>query len=175
MSSKLTEKQKKFCREFLKDFNGTQAAIRAGYSEDSAGSQAHDLLKKPEMQEYLQGMADKLTNKDEEQISKIICELQMIAFGDIKDFTCWDSENVTLVPSDILGEKTRIISEVSQHKTYSDTGGSNNIKFKLHDKLKAIELLGRYYKIFTDKLDLTSKGEKIEPIQVYLPQNKRGN
>ena len=48
--SGLNEQQKKFVDEFLVDFNGTQAAIRAGYSQKSAYAQAHALLKKHEIQ-----------------------------------------------------------------------------------------------------------------------------
>jgi phage terminase small subunit len=49
----LNDKQTAFVREYLVDFNATQAAIRAGYSPKTAGSQAHDLLKKPEIQACL--------------------------------------------------------------------------------------------------------------------------
>ena len=49
----LNDKQAAFVREYLVDFNATQAAIRAGYSKKTAGSQAHDLLKKPEVQAAL--------------------------------------------------------------------------------------------------------------------------
>ena len=45
----LTDKQQRFIDEYLIDLNATQAAIRAGYSAKTAGSQAHDLLKKPEI------------------------------------------------------------------------------------------------------------------------------
>jgi phage terminase small subunit len=45
----LNPKQARFVAEYLKDLNATQAAIRAGYSKKTAGSQAHDLLKKPEI------------------------------------------------------------------------------------------------------------------------------
>lgn len=45
----LTPKQERFCQEYIVDLNATQAAIRAGYSEKTAGSQAHDHLKKPEI------------------------------------------------------------------------------------------------------------------------------
>lgn len=45
----LKPKQARFVAEYLKDSNATQAAIRAGYSSNTAGSQAHDLLKKPEI------------------------------------------------------------------------------------------------------------------------------
>ena len=50
----LNPKQQAFAREYLVDRNATQAAIRAGYSPKTAGSQAHDLLKKPEIQEAVQ-------------------------------------------------------------------------------------------------------------------------
>lgn len=53
-SDKLTEKQELFISEYLKDFNGTQAAIRAGYSEDTAGSIACENLKKPDIASSIQ-------------------------------------------------------------------------------------------------------------------------
>lgn len=48
-SMALTPKQRRFAEEYLVDLNATQAAIRAGYSKHTAGSQGHDLLKKPEI------------------------------------------------------------------------------------------------------------------------------
>lgn len=48
-SPDMNEKQKAFVREYLIDLNASQAAIRAGYSKRSAGAQAHDLLKNPEV------------------------------------------------------------------------------------------------------------------------------
>ena len=53
MAKKLTDKQEIFVAEYLIHLNATQAAIRAGYSKKTAGSQAFDLLKKPEIQEAL--------------------------------------------------------------------------------------------------------------------------
>lgn len=43
---KLTPRQQRFVEEYLVDLNGTQAAIRAGYSAKSAGRQALELLQK---------------------------------------------------------------------------------------------------------------------------------
>ena len=51
---KLTEKQKRFAAEYLTDLNGTQAAIRAGYSAKTAGQMAEKLLKKGEIQSLVQ-------------------------------------------------------------------------------------------------------------------------
>jgi phage terminase small subunit len=49
--------QEKFCYEYLIDFNATKAAIRAGYSEVSAYSQGHDLLKKPEIKKFIEQLS----------------------------------------------------------------------------------------------------------------------
>ncbi|MFB0554408.1 MAG: terminase small subunit [Phycisphaerae bacterium] len=51
---KLTEKQKRFCEEYLVDLDVTEAAIRAGYSKDSIYSIGEELLKKPEIRNYIQ-------------------------------------------------------------------------------------------------------------------------
>ena len=56
---KMTEKQKMFCMEYTKDMNATQAAIRAGYSEKTAYSQGHDLLKKPEVKAVIDAILAK--------------------------------------------------------------------------------------------------------------------
>jgi phage terminase small subunit len=50
---KLTEKQKKFCKEYVLSLNATQAAIKAGYKESSAYSIGSENLTKPEIKEYI--------------------------------------------------------------------------------------------------------------------------
>lgn len=51
---KTTDKQKRFLREYLKDHNATQAAIRAGYAEKGATAQGSYLLTYPHLQHELQ-------------------------------------------------------------------------------------------------------------------------
>ena len=60
----LNEKQKQFCEEYIIDLNGTQAAIRAGYSAKTANEQAAQLLAKLSIQEYIQ----KIKNKRSERV-----------------------------------------------------------------------------------------------------------
>ncbi len=55
----LNEKQKQFCNEFIIDFNGTQAAIRAGYSKKTANEQAAQLLAKLSIQSYIKELIEK--------------------------------------------------------------------------------------------------------------------
>ena len=54
----LNEKQKQFCNEYLIDFNGTQAAIRAGYSKNSANRIASENLSKLDIQQYLKELIE---------------------------------------------------------------------------------------------------------------------
>ena len=51
MNAKLTPKQQRFVEEYLIDLNATQAAIRAGYSNKTAGQVGYENLRKPEIQQ----------------------------------------------------------------------------------------------------------------------------
>lgn len=61
--SKLNDKQAAFVREYMVDFNATQAAIRAGYAKHAAGQQAHKLLKIAEVQAALKDFREKAAEK----------------------------------------------------------------------------------------------------------------
>ena len=59
----LNEKQKQFCEEYIIDLNGTQAAIRAGYSKKTANKQAAQLLAKLSIQEYICELKNKRSER----------------------------------------------------------------------------------------------------------------
>lgn len=61
----LTDKQKLFVKEYLIDLNATQAAIRSGYSEDTAKQIGSENLSKPYLQEAIQKEMSKRSNKTE--------------------------------------------------------------------------------------------------------------
>jgi phage terminase small subunit len=83
--SKLTEKQKKFCREYVKTLNATQSAIKAGYPENSAGEMGYENLKKPQIKEYIQSILDKQKVKDYQDTELILNEILSIAMGSCID------------------------------------------------------------------------------------------
>ena len=60
MENKLTDKQRRFCEEYCIDLNATQAAIRAGYSKDTAGVIGCENLKKPNVAEYIKHLQGNL-------------------------------------------------------------------------------------------------------------------
>jgi phage terminase small subunit len=60
---KMTEKQKAFCDFYLQSFNGTQSAIKAGYSEETAQQIASENLSKPLIQDYIKERTQEASNK----------------------------------------------------------------------------------------------------------------
>lgn len=79
---KLTEKQKRFCEEYLVDLNATQAALRAGYSQKTAYSIGDENLKKPEIREYLQELIDQRSERTGITADTVLKELERIALSD---------------------------------------------------------------------------------------------
>ncbi|MEY9435567.1 terminase small subunit [Bradyrhizobium elkanii] len=80
----LNDKQQRFILEYLIDFNASQAAIRAGYSPKTAGSQAHDLLKKPEIQTAIAEARDRTSNRLELTRDQVIEQYRRLGFSDIR-------------------------------------------------------------------------------------------
>ncbi len=151
-SKKLTDKQKKFCQEYLIDLNATRAAIDAGYSKKTAFSIGPENLKKPYLQEYLQKLRDKLAAKTEITPERIIRELANIAFLDASEM--FDEYNNLLPINEMPEEVRRAINglEVSETKL-----GGSLTKIKVSDKKGALELIGKHLAMWTDRHEITGK------------------
>lgn len=170
--SKLTPKQEKFCVEYLKDFNGTRAAIEAGYSKKTARKIAHENLTKPDIRERMKKLLKKANPEDPEtSIRRCIVELEMIAFADMKDFAKWGKHGIEQwTPSDDLDHKSRLVQEISE----SITQGGGSRKLKLHDKRWAFEMLGKYYGFLKERVDHTSSDGSMSPVvNIVIPSNGR--
>jgi len=88
----LTPRIKRFCEEYIKDFNGTQAAIRAGYSKKTANEQSSQLLAKLNVQDFLSKLKQNLSDKNEGLAQQVIDELKKIGFSNIQDYIKSDNE-----------------------------------------------------------------------------------
>ena len=82
---KLTPKQKKFCDEYLKLGNATQAAKNAGYSEKTAYRTGADNLKVPHILDYINTRQEQIASKDIADIEEIMKYLTDVMRGKIKD------------------------------------------------------------------------------------------
>ena len=77
--SKLTNKQKRFCEEYLIDLNATQAAIRAGYSQKSASRFSIELLNKTHVSAYIEKLRQEQQQRTQITADAVIGELAKIA------------------------------------------------------------------------------------------------
>lgn len=127
MEAKMTAKQMRFCDEYLIDLNATQAAIRAGYSKKTAYSIGVENLKKPEIKKYID---DRMAKK----------QAALIADQD-----------------EVLRYLTAVMRGESQSSVLARTEvGSEEVIEKAPDekeRLKAAELLGKRYGLYTDRIE----------------------
>lgn len=145
MANKLTPKQKRFVDEYLIDLNATQAAIRAGYSEKTARQIASEYLTKPHIQAEIQKRQNQLQNKLEITQERVLQELAAIAFANGSDFAKVVDDglfpSVKMIPTDKLSaDKLPAIAGIKANQY--------GVEVKLHDKVKALELLGKYLGTF---------------------------
>lgn len=154
---RLNDKQQRFVAEYLVDQNATQAYIRAGYVArgHSAEVNAERLLRQAEVRAAVDAEMAKSLDKLAITRERVLAEIARVAFGDKRKLMAWGPGGVILTDSTTLDDDdAAMVAEVSE--TTSATGGS--LKLKTHDKVKALELLGRHLALFTDKTEVTGKG-----------------
>ena len=76
MNKELTSKQKQFCREYVIDLNGTQAAIRAGYSAKSAQMQSSRMLLKDVIYKYIKKLRNQQRKRTELSADKVLYDIE---------------------------------------------------------------------------------------------------
>lgn len=79
MLSELTNKQIKFCEEYMVDLNATQAAIRSGYSKKTANVTAAKMLSKANISDYINKLRAGVTARTEITIDFVVQGLREVA------------------------------------------------------------------------------------------------
>lgn len=164
----MTKKQKRFIEEYLIDLNATQAAIRAGYSPDTAKSIGSENLTKPDIQARIAKAMAERSRRTGVNADRVVMELAKIAFVNAGDVI--DAETATL-KTDAAREDTAAIQSVKV-KTFGEDGLEREIK--MADKLKALELLGKHLGMFKDKVELSGTLETEKNKLDDLIQQMRG-
>ena len=143
----MTKKQKRFVEEYLIDLNATQAAIRAGYSPDTAGSIGAENLKKPEISSAIaRAMAERSKRTGINQ-DRVIRELARIGLAKITDII--DPETAK-IKEDASEDDLACIQSV---KIKPNEFGTER-EVKLYDKKSALVDLGKHHGMFKYKLDI---------------------
>lgn len=169
----LTPKQAAFVREYLVDRNGKWAARRAGYSKKYAEVQASILLSYPKVRAAVAAGTAKQAARLEITADRVLSETARLAYSNIGFYL--GPGNTTLDLSTLPREQLACIQEVTVDE-YAGGGGDGERKkvartrFKLADKAKALDMLGRHLRLFSDKIEV-DLGE--QTIQRLLAGRKR--
>ncbi|HZG16953.1 MAG TPA: terminase small subunit [Candidatus Bathyarchaeia archaeon] len=163
----LTEKQRFFVSEYLRDFNATRAAMAVGYSKKTAYANGWTLLRNVGIQAEIKRQKELRAAELGLEVQRIIMEYMKIAFADISDVLDFGSKTVPLmdkkgnvVTDPHNGEAitinanyvalrdsdeidTSVISEIKE--------GKDGVSVKLHDKMRALEKLEKYVDFMTEE------------------------
>lgn len=136
---KLNKRHEKFCQEYLKDFNATRAykTVYDSKSDNAASANASKLLRNTKVQEYLSASMQETKIKDILDINDVLENLSRLAGG---------------IPSEKVFKRVDYTKDPPEVQFDSVTTATPEDQ----DQLRALELLGKYYKIFTDKVETTN-------------------
>ena len=149
--ARLSAKQQRFVDEYLIDLNATQAAIRAGYSPNTAKEIGCENLTKPNIQAAISVMMAERSKRTGVNQDRIINELAKIAFVNPTDVINMDEATVK---GEANRDDTAAISSVKVKRIPTDEGDIVEREVKVYDKIKALELLGKHVGMFNDKLKI---------------------
>jgi len=176
----LSNKQIRFCEEYLVDSNSTQAAIRAGYSEKTAYSIGSENLKKPEIADYLKILKEKQTERTFISADKVLREAAKLSFSDIRDYYNEDGslKNITDLSDDAAAALAGV--EVDEIFEWID-GNKKHVgyskKIKLYNKLDGIEKLMKHLNLYEKDRNAAAANITVPAPIVYntappLPSNE---
>ena len=152
MSGGLSPKQAAFVAEYLIDLNATRAAIRAGYSERTAGWTGCRLLRNAAVREAVEREQARRAERTGITADRVLAELANIAFADPRDLMEWGPDGVTLKDSaSLTAGQSASVAEVAD-------GSGGTLRLKKHDKVKALELLARHIGMFRDRVETEVSG-----------------
>lgn len=137
---KLNARQKAFCEYYVACGNATEAAIKAGYSKKTADRIASENLRKLELKKYIDGLMQKLESERIASAEEVLQNLTAMMRGEIQ-------EDVVVVE----GEGDGVSSARVMKKQVS-----------AKERIKAAELLGKRYRLYTDKVEV----EGVLPVMI---------
>jgi phage terminase small subunit len=124
---KLTEKQKRFADFYIETGNATESAVKAGYSEKTAKEMGYENLTKPHIRDYVDLLLKEMGNKRIMNAEEVMQTLTSIARNEVEE--------------DVV--------------VFGDNGPEITTKgMSAKDRLKALELIGKRFKLWTDKKEI---------------------
>lgn len=151
-SGQLTDRQKRFIDEYLIDLNAGQAAIRAGFAPSGARQHACRLLAREDVKQLVEEKMEqrqKRTELSQDEVIEDLRELRDICLG----------RKAIKVMTIVKNSREGTAEPVETEGMMFEPAAAN----------RALELLGKHLKMFTDKVDMTSNGQTLQSGVLLVP------
>jgi phage terminase small subunit len=153
----LTDKQERFCREYLKDLNATKAALRAGFSPKNADNICARLLKRPAVAAYIEKLKAARSKRTDIKADDVLRELSYVAFSDVRRL--FDENGAISDPRKWPKSLARAVCSIEVEELYEHDGTRRiNIgqkkKVKFWPKVPALEMLAKHLGMFRNEVSL---------------------
>ena len=155
----MTDKQARFCEEYMIDLNATQAAIRAGYSPKTAQEQSARLLSNVMVQNRLAQLQAEQSRRTGVSADRVVRELAKIAFANASALIDPETASVKL---DASRDDLAAIQSIKV-KSFGEDGLEHEVK--LADKLRALDLLGKHLGMYKDASEKENAAAQNNDIQ----------
>jgi phage terminase small subunit len=145
IGEKLNQNQIIFCQEYIIDYNATRAAKAAGYSDKTAYSQGHRLLKHADIKSFIQKQQLQHLENLHVTSERVMGEWVKMAFSNIQDYL---EEGMSF--ADFMKLPRSVAAAIKSVEIEEFQGGkegrakSKKIKFQLFDKITALEHIGKH-------------------------------
>jgi phage terminase small subunit len=157
----LRPKHARFVAEYLTDLNGTAAAIRAGYSPKTARQTAVHLQALPAVRDAIRDRAAAQVAKINLSADRTLAELATLATSDLAD--ALDPATGALLPLHLMPLRIRraiaSIKITKQNRIAGDGKTEDVVEVKLWNKVHALELLAKHFRLISDTVELTPSQE----------------
>ena len=166
----MTDKQKRFCDEYLIDLNATRA-YKTAYplikKDETARANGSRLLTYANIKKYIEERMQERQERTEVTQDQVVKELAAIAFAKATDYAeVRDGQVIIKNTTDLSDMMVRAIAGIKE--------GRNGVEIKLNDKGKALELLGRHLGMFKDRMEVSGLEEEKSKLDDLINQMRGG-
>lgn len=152
----MNPRRQKFVAERIKGHTATRAAQRAGYSKKTAYSSGQRLLKNVEISNAIQSGLNRVTKRAELKAADVLAEIRRVAFSDLSK--AYAKNGSLLHPKEMPKDLRHALCQIESQELFDGAGGDRALigttkKIKLHDKVRALEMLAKYFGLLTEKIE----------------------
>lgn len=160
----LTEQERLFCLYYVKYFNGTQAALKAGYAKSSAHVTSSRLLRRKRVASYIREIKGEMVENIFVEAMDVLNEYIKIAFADITNYVTFGQKDVEVMGpfGPVKDEDGRPVMRTISYVDFNESDmvdgsiiaevkkGKEGVSIKLADKMRALDKLALYFDLVPD-------------------------